>query len=212
LAGVRGTDYNDDPVADPAITEYRMIKDATGAAVPIPVSNGRYGIDRPGTVDMLVNYRIGWIGSGDWYNYTRTVPAGTYHAFAALSQDVGTMSARLELVTSPANVPNQTVQVLGTFTAPASGAWGDNNLLPMQAPDGSLAVFKIRGTAATTFRFNAISGDFDWFVLAPATSVPAKLTSATPANGGRRSSRQQSANHHRRLRHHGEPGQCQIVL
>jgi hypothetical protein len=182
LEGVRGVDYNDDPVADNAITEYRMVKDVNGAAIPIPVSNGRYGIDRPGTVDMTVNYRIGWVGAGDWYNYTRTIPAGTYTAFAALSQDAGTMNARLEQVTSPANVPNQTVQVLGTFTAPASGAWGDNNLLQMIAPDGSTAVFKIRGTAPTTLRFNGINGDFDWFVVVPAIGAPPKVTSASPAN------------------------------
>lgn len=180
--GVLGVDFNDVPVADNAISEYRMPK-TNNATIPVVGSTGRYGIDRPGATDMTVNYRIGWVGGGDWYNYTRSIPAGTYNAFAALSQDVGTMNARLELVTSPANVPNQTLQVLGTFTAPASGAWGDNNLVPMTAPDGSSAVFKIRGTAATTLRFNGINGDFDWFVVSPATGVPAKITGAAPANG-----------------------------
>jgi hypothetical protein len=182
LEGVLGTDFQDTPVADGAITEYRMIKDINGAAIPIPISTGRYGIDRPGPVDMVTNYRIGWTGAGDWYNYTRNVPLGVYNAFAALSQDVGTMSARLEQVTSAANTPNQTVVTLGTFTAPASGAWGDNDLVPMQASDGTRAVFKVR-SQPITLRFNTISGDFDWFALAPATGVPAKVTSATPVDG-----------------------------
>jgi len=184
LEGVVGVDFNDVVVAGGGIVEYRKPFDATSQTIPVAVNTaGRFGVDRPGTVDMVTNYKIGWIGSGDWYNYTRTVPPGTYNAFAALSQDAGTMNARLELVTSPANVPNQTLQVLGTFTGPASGAWSENNLLAMQAPDGSPAVFKIRGAAPTTFRFNGISGDIDWFVVSPAQGVPAKVTSATPAAG-----------------------------
>src|SRR5258708_8180705 len=34
---------------------------------------------------VTTNYRIGWIDPTDWFNYTRTFPAGYYNVYSALS-------------------------------------------------------------------------------------------------------------------------------
>ncbi|MBU6401652.1 MAG: hypothetical protein KGS61_15150, partial [Verrucomicrobia bacterium] len=145
-------------------------------------ANNRYGTLRPGGFVMTDDWRIGWINSGDWGNYTRTIPPNVYNVFAAMSHGdaAGTLHderGSLQLVTSGWGTKNQSLVTLGSFDGPASGGWGVNTLVKMQSSDGSDAVIKLGGT--NTLRFNADSGDFDWFVLAP-TVAPAKVMSASP--------------------------------
>ena len=145
---------------------------------------GRWGARRPG-YDVVVNYRIGWVAEGDWQNYTRNIPAGTYAVWAALSYD-GTadhqLRGRLSKVTSGVGTENQTWEDLGTFDAPGSGGWGANDLVPMKGSDGTPASFAHPG-GPVTLRFWLGSGDFDWFVLTPVAlkdTVSPQLT--PPAN------------------------------
>lgn len=150
-----------------------------------PDLSGRYTNIRPVEVEMEVNYRIGWVADGDWCNYTRTIPPGTYNVFAALSFDgtaAGQLRGTLARVTSNPSQPNQTLQTLGTFNAPGSGGWGQNDLVPMKAADGTDGFVKITGSGPTTLRYTMASGDFDYLILAPATGIPPKITQATPNN------------------------------
>ncbi|MBX3734916.1 MAG: hypothetical protein KF791_20255 [Verrucomicrobiae bacterium] len=144
---------------------------------------GRYTAIRPGGVEMFVNYRIGWVADGDWCNYTRNIPPGTYNVYAALSFDgtaAGQLRGTLARVTSDPSQPNQTLQQIGTFNAPGSGGWGQNDLVPMRAADGTEGILKVTGTAPTTLRFTMGSGDFDYLILSPTDGVPPKITQATP--------------------------------
>lgn len=143
-------------------------------------------VQRPGNpiFEATENYKIGWTGGGEWYNFTRTIPNGIYKAVAALSHGdpAGTpnrLQGSLARVSSGVGTSNQTTVVLGSFDAPSSGGWGANNLVEMKTSIGEAAVFKITGGGATTFRFNTQNGDFDWFVLVPTTS-PAKLRTGPP--------------------------------
>ncbi|MSU31823.1 MAG: hypothetical protein EXS25_04005 [Pedosphaera sp.] len=146
---------------------------------------GQFGKDRPGNVTMTASYKIGWVGNNKWFNYTRTIPAGFYNVYAALSYD-GTadnqLRAKLSKVSTGAGTQVQTLEDVGTFAAPGSGGWGRNDLVIMKSGDGSEGILKIKGTAATTLRFTTDSGDFDHFILTPAIA-PAKLTTVSPANG-----------------------------
>jgi len=146
--------------------------------------NGRYGGRRPGA-DMTTNYKIGWVEGGSWQNYTRTIPAGWYNVYAALSFDgtaPGQLAGSLDRVTSDPKVANQTVQRIGSFNAPGSGGWGANNLVGMTDATGNKGFWKAPG-GPVTLRFNLSSGDFDWFVLTRATDVPTIVQQVTPANG-----------------------------
>ena len=59
---------------------------------------------------------------------------------------------------------------LGDFTAPGTGAWGDNALVLLRT--GGLPATVVIDQPATTLRFNLAGGDLDWFVLVPVTSLP----------------------------------------
>jgi len=143
----------------------------------------------PGTLDtdrgewsVTANYKVGWAGSPNWYNYTRTIPANSYQIWAALSHgdSAGSISARMEQVTSDPTQPGQTVTVLGTFTDPKwTGGWGNNSLFPMRDTGGNVAVVSLSGTQ--TLRFNPISGDYDYFLLVP--GAPALRFNPTVRSG-----------------------------
>src|SRR5262249_50614601 len=131
------------------------------------------------------NYKIGWGDSADWYNYTRKIPAGLYSAVVALSNGgvaAGTphrVGGTLSIVTSGGGTPKQVLKTVGTFNGPSSGTWSYNKLVPLYAPDGSQAAFKITA-ATTTLRFSLREGDFDWFALYPITGIRPKVTAASP--------------------------------
>jgi len=143
-------------------------------------------IDNPdldrGAWKVTVNYRLGWINGGEWFNYTRDFPPGHYRVLAALSHsgtDDHLLRGAMERVISGAGTQNQQIQELGTFDAPGSGQWGLNNLVPLKTPDGEDAVIELRGK--TTIRFTAGSGDIDYYkfiaVLPPQiTAQPQDLT------------------------------------
>jgi hypothetical protein len=137
--------------------------------VPINANNGFNSGDR-GLFIRQNNYKIGWIDSGEWFNYTRTFPEGNYNVYAAISHGGGAAdrtSGALQLVTSTATTTTQTTQDLGTFDAPgATGGWGNNRIIPLQS-GGSLATVPLSGTQ--TVRYVAGSGDFDYLIFVKAT-------------------------------------------
>jgi hypothetical protein len=189
LVAVYNVDYNsnnNNPDSDAGI-DYTYRTDQRPRHVNVTSSNGnRYSNDRPGDVDVITNYRIGWAGGNQWWNYTRQIPPGVYKALAALSiadTNPDSMRANLHRVTAGVGTENQTLESLGQFRGRGSGGWGVNSLVPLKAADGSDAAFKITGSAPTTLRITSEAGDFDWFVLFPAANVPPQIKSATPANG-----------------------------
>jgi hypothetical protein len=184
LSAVKGVDYNNADGNDSDL--YRSELDANGEnEVNIAESNGnRYSHDR-GWFVTTSNHRVGWVTSGDWQNYTRTFPQGTFNIWAAMSFDgrtAGQITGSLDLVTSDPTKPNQTVQTLGTFNAPGSGGWGRNELVPMKNGAGAVAVVTMGGVQ--TVRFNTASGDIDYLILVPASGDAPKITRiARNANG-----------------------------
>ncbi len=173
LAAVKGVDYNNADANDSDL--YRTELDANGEnEVNIGASNGtRYGNDR-GWFETTSNYRIGWVATGEWQNYTRTLPQGTFNVWAAMSYDgraAGQLNASLDLVTSDPTKPDQTTQRLGTFIAPGSGGWGRNELVPLKNAAGAIATLPFGGVQ--TLRVNLGSGDVDYVILVPATATDA---------------------------------------
>ncbi len=163
LAAILNIDYSNHDLNDGDI--YRPDTDPVNVDMIDNIA-GRWGTRRPG-YDVTTNYRIGWVGDGDWQNYTRIVPAGTYGVWAALSFDglvEHELRAALSKVTAGVGTPNQTLEELGMFDAPGSGGWGANDLVPMTDGSGAPATF-IHPGGPLTLRFSMSVGDFDWFVL-----------------------------------------------
>lgn len=170
LAAVKGVDYNNADGNDSDL--YRTELDENGEnEINIGASNGtRYGNDR-GWFTTTTNYRIGWVAPGEWQNYTRTFPQGTYNVWAAMSYDgraAGQLTGSLDLVTSNPAQPNQTVERVGNFTAPGSGGWGRNELVPMKNEAGQILTVPMGGVQ--TVRFNLGSGDIDYLLFVNATA------------------------------------------
>jgi hypothetical protein len=180
LAGVLNVDYFDDQNdGDGGINfTYRTDQRPNHANVT-GADGGRFGKDRPGTTDLMTNYRIGWVGNF-WGNYTRTVPPGVYTAYAYLSvnnSNVDGTSAILDKVTAGVGTTSQTTERLGTFRGRGNGGWGSNELAPLERADRQKAYFKV-AAGNTTFKVTAPGGDFDAVVLVKANSVPPQLKSA----------------------------------
>jgi hypothetical protein len=119
------------------------------------------------------NWRVGWAAAGDWLHYTRAIPSGEYYVWAALShtgRGATDLRGTLERVTGDPTQPGAATVPLGDFTAPGTGAWGDNALVLLRA--GGLPATVVIDQPATTLRFNLASGDLDWFVLVPVSSLP----------------------------------------
>ncbi|MEW6158329.1 MAG: hypothetical protein AB1813_12915 [Verrucomicrobiota bacterium] len=186
LSAIKGVDFNNnDDVLDGGAIHYRTEIDPDPEAndpngeneIAITISNGnRYSNDR-GVYDVTSNYRIGWVGTGDWNNFTRTFPSGNYNVWAALSFDgrgAGQLNGSLSMVTTDPAQPNQITSPLGTFSAPGSGGWGRNELVPMKDSSGAIAAVQMGGVQ--TVRFNMSSGDFDYLLFVPVESALPEFT------------------------------------
>ena len=78
---------------------------------------------------------------------------------------------------------NQTVQALGTFKAPGTGGWGNDGLVPLQDASGNTVVVTSAG-GVQTLRFDTGGGDYDYFLLVPATTGPQIRINSIAITGG----------------------------
>ncbi len=141
-------------------------------------NDNRIPMDQTGDVSradgawtLTANYKMGWIGDGQWYNYTRTIPLGRYRVLVAMSHgesSSGAIRGSLQRVTAGATTAAQTLEELGTFNGDGTGGWGVNRLVPLRDANGAARILQFGGT--TTLRMNPASGDLDYLLLVPATA------------------------------------------
>jgi len=92
------------------------------------------------------DYEVGYFTTGEWLNFTRTFPAGTYNLYARLAENVGvTGSASLSLVTGGWGTISQTTMPLGTFSFTGVG-WQTWKYVPLYDSFGNLARITLSGT------------------------------------------------------------------
>jgi hypothetical protein len=117
----------------------------------------------------IQNYDLGNTAAGNWGNYTRTYPAGTYNIYMRAANGTGGTSqgGRMQVVTSGRGTANQTTSDLGTFeTVPPTGGWQSYTWVPLKDKNGNLAQFT--GGGVKTLR--AICGggqNMDYYALVP---------------------------------------------
>ncbi len=159
LSAVAGTDYNGPNTADGPY--YRQQK-PTSVQVPVSWANDR---DR-GLGEVVTNFRLGWMGTGKWFDYTRTFPAGTYNVYAALSHGDATTTAT-RIGGDLTDVTGGASTVLGAFDAPTTGGWGNNALVPMKDAASTNTIVALALSGTKTLRFNDRNGDFDYLLFTP---------------------------------------------
>jgi hypothetical protein len=124
------------------------------------------------------------VNTGEWYNYTRTIEAGTYQillrARARAEQDLS-----IGLVDSPVS-SNQNVTSLGSFDIQSTG--GSYKFFPLTDENGRIAVVELGGEQ--TLRITAENADenvdLNYLMLVPAepvTSLPPATLTAASATG-----------------------------
>lgn len=146
-------------------------------------------VDAGGDEAFIFDYDVGEVTAGDWMNYTRDIPGGTYEIYLRASLfNVPTADFQLERVTSDSTQGEQQTTVLGTFRGTVSGAL--YRTIPLTEGIGG-DIAKIALSGKTTLRLRQMTsepGDGDIFqnylVLIPTSGGElqrATVASVSPA-------------------------------
>lgn len=120
------------------------------------------------------DYDLTWFGNGDWANYTRVYPAGSYYVYGRFS-GLGDYTMELDQVISGAGTTNQVVQRLGVWGGHGLG-YTVYNWVPLR--DASLSVpVVVKLSGQTTLRI-ATGGNTNpnFFMLVPVAGVKLSAT------------------------------------
>ena len=129
--------------------------------------------------DPLINdYKVGWFYGGEWINYTRNFPAGTYNVYARFAGGAGAATATLSKVTDGWGTSAQTVDILGTFSFTGTG-WSTFQYVPMKDANGNLVPLALSGT--NTLRLTTGGGgDVNFLMLVAADTNRPLITAVYP--------------------------------
>jgi hypothetical protein len=133
---------------------------------------------RPQYASGYYDYDVGYTAAGDWWNYTRTYPAGKYNVYLRAARGTGgTAGMGMREVTGGWGTSGQTTVTLGSFALPATGAWQTYTWVPLLDGSGNLSVVTMNGST-NTLRLTDGGGNLNFLLLAPAVAL-----SAAPSGG-----------------------------
>ena len=148
LSGVSGIDYTNGIVGQ-GNSSYRPQGLETENAGDLP--RQEYGTG-------LEDYDVGFANSGNWGDYTRLFPAGTFNLYMRSASPNGPTinSERMYQVTAGRGTSKQTLSSLGTFSCPKTGGWQTYTWTPLLDANGNLA--KFTGGSVETLRATTVNG------------------------------------------------------
>ncbi len=124
----------------------------------------------------FTSYNVGWNDTGDWGNYTRPYPSGSYNLYAraANGNAAGSIGDTVATVTSGVGTPVQTTTNLGTFSIPGNGNWQGYVWVPLRDTGGNLVKLTLGGQSTLRVTANpGGGGNLNFFALFPAnTNLP----------------------------------------
>lgn len=129
---------------------------------------------RQAFIDVLgTDYDLTWFVNGDWANYTRVYPPGSYYVYGRFS-GLGDYSMELDQIVSGAGTSNQTVHPLGRWHAVGRGYNLYDWVQLMNTTQTGPAVVSLNGQA--TLRI-ATSGNTNpnFFMLVPINGIPLSI-------------------------------------
>ena len=181
--GTEGIDFHQ--TNTPVLTQYR-IGDLAGTAVSPDTLRQAY-LTAQQTDPGVTDYMLRDNADGEWLNYTRTFPAGTYHIYARLANP-GTISSVMQLdeVTSGSTTATQTTSPIGTFRKTPTGSTSDYAFVPLTDAFGNEVPVSLSGvrTLRVTFLTAAANVNLNYLVFVPVSSPqPPFLASVSPAPG-----------------------------
>jgi Carbohydrate binding module (family 6) len=172
LQGVEGVDYHD--INASGGLPYRPY-DAMSADIAGDVPRTQYL--SPSTND----YALGYFVNGEWVNYTRTIPAGTYNIYGRFAAGGGTGYQTLSRVTNGVGTASQQTELLGTFNILPTGSWTSYAWTPLRDAFGNLVQVSLSGV--TTLRLTRSGGsdaNVNYLMLEPAATGLPTITSVFP--------------------------------
>lgn len=121
------------------------------------------------------DYQLIYFGGGDWADYTRDFPPGSYYIYVRTS-GLGPYTMTLGQVVSGQGTTNQSLQPLGQWSAVGANIY-TFEWVPLTGTDGVTPVF-INLVGVTTLQVSTPTGDCypNYFMLVPAI-VPPTITS-----------------------------------
>ncbi|HVU27577.1 MAG TPA: hypothetical protein VHG71_07555 [Verrucomicrobiae bacterium] len=123
------------------------------------------------------DYDCGNAAIGNWANYTRVYPAGTYNIYMRVAADADVADAiSLSLVSGDTTTSNQVAtNVLGTFVVPDTGGFQTYTWVPLTDNNGQLVKVSFDGSSAYTLRatWDSTSFNVNYYMFVPAdTALP----------------------------------------
>ncbi|HLP78539.1 MAG TPA: carbohydrate-binding protein, partial [Candidatus Paceibacterota bacterium] len=172
LIGFEGVDYHDSNLSGG-----RVYRPGDTASTDLAGDVARVQYLSPATND----YAVGWFVPGEWMNYTRTIPAGTYNIYGRFASGSGDGVQSLSVVTNGAGTGSQEAKFIGNFNTANTGGWTTYQYFPMRDQFGNLAAVTLNGQ--TTFRLDRVSGsdaNDNFFMLLPAETGLPTITQVSP--------------------------------
>jgi len=130
----------------------------------------------------LQDYDVGFANPGNWGNYTRFFPTGTFNIYMRSAGPTGPLadSDSLYQVSAGQGTQNQTSNLLGTFAGPNTGGWQTYAWVPLLNSTGGLVDFT--GGSVQTLRVKTVRGDNKincYLLVATNTQVPLMFQAET---------------------------------
>jgi hypothetical protein len=147
-------------------------------------------VDAGGTSSSVFDYDVGDVAAGEWLNYTRTFPAGTYEVYLRESLVNGTqIQTDLAEVTGDPAQPNPATRSLGSFRTTTTGYQYRN--IPLTDALGQKVLLRLSGKKTLQLQdVSAEPGDGaiyqNYLIFVPVAGAPvqrATIANVSPANG-----------------------------
>ncbi len=155
-AGSAGVDFNDTRTSPNGQDTLYRPEDAIRMQHTLDNIRSKYTA-AGGANAGVYDYEVGDIEAGEWMNYTRTFPAGTYEVYlreAVVNMNSG--ESVLELVTGDRTQANPATKVLGSFLGVKSGFRYRNFLLTDGTGQNPII---LRLSGVTTLRLRQVTAD-----------------------------------------------------
>jgi hypothetical protein len=174
VTGIEGVDFEESNAQGDHL--YRA-SDSLGTTVSGDTARQKFLAAQVG--DPTINdYKVGWFAGGEWVNYTRNYPAGTYNVYARFAGGAGAASATLGKVTDGWGTTEQTLTNLGSFSFTGT-SWSSFQYVPLKDAQGNLVPLTLGGL--NTLRLTtAGGGDINFLMLVPADTNRPVISAVYP--------------------------------
>ncbi len=130
----------------------------------------------------VADYSVGFFNPGNWLDYTKTFPAGTYNLYARLANGNGGLAnATLAQVTQGHGTTTQTTNILGIFQFTSRG-WSSYDFIPLTDGQGNTVAVQLNGQETLQLTSGPLGGgvNVNFFMLAPGSNTPPAIVNVYP--------------------------------